>query len=61
MADRAFGERVLALEIELQHMKADLADIIESRKSRAGREWTLIMSVVSVLIAFIANKLGLIG
>lgn len=61
MADKSTSERLGIVEVEVVHLKKDFADFVAARAARAAREWTLIMAVVSVLVAFIANKLGLIG
>ena len=60
MTDKSDRERIGILETKVEHLDEKVVGIVKAREVRGLREWAVIMSIISLLLAFIAKKLGIL-
>jgi hypothetical protein len=51
MSEETWGERIVRLETQIE-------SFIEAQKSKAGREWAIIMTGIGLVVTVLAKNFG---
>ena len=52
------GERIVALEGKIEDLENDITTLIDAKKTRANREWTIIVTVLGLMGSIVAKGMG---